>query len=583
MFYTKDHKTPYIFDPFGFLGPKRRKMLESSWAGLFREEILPELPVRLLGEHYHPSQGRPTKELCAMLGAMILQQQFDLTDEETAERFAFDIQWHYALNITGDGDDCAYVCPKSIWSMRNTMTEHNLYTPLFEAVTDKLSRILPVDTDKQRQDSMHIFSNMRHLGRIGLFAKTIKKFLVNLKRHHKHEFSSLEDDLTGRYLSKAKEAVFSMVKPSESKRTLQSLADDLFSLVTRFKEHRQVVGMSSYSLLVRLMREQCTVEDDLDRGASKVTVKPNKEVPSDSLQNPSDPDAGYSGHKGQGYQVQVMETYNADQDNNTLSLITYVAVEPANKSDAGALIPAIEDTQARQLGPKEVQADTTYGSDENCRQAEDLGVDIISPVGGKDSTGALTLADFALSEQGTVTACPQGKSPIRCKHKKNRYSAAFAPETCGGCSRLSECPVRPGRKAYYLRYNDKAVRLAKRRAYEQTPEFRDKYRYRAGIEGTLSYYARKTGVKRLRVRGQTAVSFHAVLKATAINILRATAFRNRQTKGANLPETVNPVSYPACLPLFWIIKEQLASLLDYYQKFFTQLRTKHQLAPVFAI
>jgi hypothetical protein len=30
----------------------------------------------------------------------------------------------------------------------------------------------------------------------------------------------------------------------------------------------------------------------------------NLQIGSDSLQNPSDPDATYSGHKGQGYQVQ---------------------------------------------------------------------------------------------------------------------------------------------------------------------------------------------------------------------------------------------------------------------------------------
>ncbi len=35
----------------------------------------------------------------------------------------------------------------------------------------------------QRYDSKHIYSNMRHLGRIGLFVATIRKFLVNLKRH----------------------------------------------------------------------------------------------------------------------------------------------------------------------------------------------------------------------------------------------------------------------------------------------------------------------------------------------------------------------------------------------------------------
>ena len=49
----------------------------------------------------------------------------------------------------------------------------------------------------------------------------------------------------------------------------------------------------------------------------------------DSLQNPSDPDATYSGHKGQGYQVQIMETFSCSEDTaereQTLNLITHVA------------------------------------------------------------------------------------------------------------------------------------------------------------------------------------------------------------------------------------------------------------------
>ncbi|MCP4010146.1 MAG: hypothetical protein GY726_11605, partial [Proteobacteria bacterium] len=45
-----------------------------------------------------------------------------------------------------------------------------------------------------------------------------------------------------------------------------------------------------------------------------VKIKKPKEIPSDSLQNPSDPDATYSGHKGQGYQVQVMVTYTETAD-----------------------------------------------------------------------------------------------------------------------------------------------------------------------------------------------------------------------------------------------------------------------------
>ena len=51
-----------------------------------------------------------------MMGVMILQQMHDLTDEQTVEQFCFNIQWHFALNITNVNDAAAYICPRSIWS-----------------------------------------------------------------------------------------------------------------------------------------------------------------------------------------------------------------------------------------------------------------------------------------------------------------------------------------------------------------------------------------------------------------------------------------------------------------------------------
>ena len=69
----------------GSFGPKRRKLLHSSWAGLFQQHILPELPVELLRRHYHDCHGRPSKELYAMMGLMVLQQMHDCTDQEAVE------------------------------------------------------------------------------------------------------------------------------------------------------------------------------------------------------------------------------------------------------------------------------------------------------------------------------------------------------------------------------------------------------------------------------------------------------------------------------------------------------------------
>ncbi len=68
--------------------------------------------------------------------------------------------------------------------MRDTVGRLGLEQTIFTRVTDALKKLFALDPSKQWLDSVHIFSNMEHLGRIRLFVKTIRKFLVNLKRHH---------------------------------------------------------------------------------------------------------------------------------------------------------------------------------------------------------------------------------------------------------------------------------------------------------------------------------------------------------------------------------------------------------------
>lgn len=365
-----------------------------------------------------------------------------------------------------------------------------------------------------------------------------------MKRQKKELFSTLPVELIGRYFKKESIACFSMVKPSESEKTLTSVSNDLFYLVKGFKENDKVNSMKTYKLLLRVLKEQCKVTESPKGGASDVCVKPSRDVPSNSLQNPSDPDAGYSGHKGQGYQVQVMETYHTEEESNDvgkLNLITHVEVEPAHKSDANALIPAIESTKKTGLSPKEVLADSLYGGDDNCEAAKAMGVEVISPTMGHGREDAISLSDFDISEAGEITRCPEGKTPIKIKMKKNRYNAAFNPEDCINCPKSKICPTRPGKKHHYLRYTDKQLRIAKRRIKEDETEFKERYRYRSGIEATNSFYNTLTGVKHLRVRGLKAVRFCAVLKAIGVNIFRATAVRRAVGCEKIATEGIEPV------------------------------------------
>jgi len=562
MIRIKDHKQQQLFDPWAYISPKRRKMLDDQWPGLFRQHLLEQLPVEHIAAHFREGIGRPSKELHTVLGVLLLQQTMDLSDQAAIEQLCFNIQWHYALNIPEESDDAKYISEKTLYTMRQLIIEQHLDKLLFDNIADKLAAVFDVDTKNQRIDSVHIQSNMRKLGRIRIFSQTISKFLVNLKRHHRKLFARLDETIIERYLGKESQAAFSMVKPSESQKTLKILSADLFNLIEQFKDQKAVCCMHSYKLMQRVLAEQCNLENDKD--GKKVTIKKPGQVASNSLQNPSDPDATYSGHKGQGYQVQIMETFCRSEDKTekqqNLNLITHVAVQTACESDAQALVPAIADTQQRQLSADELLADTLYGGDTNHQAAKANDVQLIAPVRKGNATNTSHLTGFCFNQNGYVTSCPAGHSPDRVSYKKktDRFSAVFNHDLCHNCPLIGQCKLRPGKNKFLLHYSHKQQRIAVRRATEQTESFTEVYRWRAGVEATMSEFARRTGVKNLRVRGKPAVRFAATMKAAGLNILRAGAVRKARHKASRAGFGTKSLLYA----IYTAVKEQIVMPLS---------------------
>jgi hypothetical protein len=112
--------------------------------------------------------------------------------------------------------------------------------------------------------------------------------------------------------------------------------------------------------------------------------------------------------------------------------------------------------------------------------------------------------------------------------------------------------VKARKKNHYFHYDLKTMRIANRRAMEYSPEFKDKYRWRSGIEATLSEMDKKTGVKRLRVRGLPAVVYFARLKAIAVKLFRATAVR----KALGLPREARAAVKSSIRHTIFVFKEQ---------------------------
>lgn len=558
----QNQNIPRLFDAFSFLGQKVRDLLQRSWAEVFRRHILPKLPVQEFGQKYRKDFGRPSKNLHSMLGVLVLQQMHDTTDEETVQRLAFDTRWQYALDITGTTDEALYVCLKTLWKVRHQAIELRLEEKIFTLAGEGMIAAAGVGVERQRLDSLHVKSNMRRLGRLRLVGRTIQFFLKNLRRKEGGRwYRQVGEEQREKYMGGGGgEEIFSRVKPSETASTLGQAAQDLCALVEQFGGEEEVTRMASYRMMQRVLREQCRVVEE-EEGERRVEVKAAKEVGGDTLQNPSDEGAGYSGHKGQGYTLQMMETFHGEEQRGP-RLITYVEVTSAAITDHHAVIPALEKVKERGILPRQLVADTHYGSDENVQAAAREGVELVAPVANTEKSGVLSLSSFTLDEEGVVSRCPGGQAPFRARVVEKGVTVWFDPRGCAGCGHRESCPVKRSRKRVRLRYDKIAMRSSQRRQAEEGWAFREKYRMRSGIESSFSQLDRRTGVKQLRVRGSQAVRFCVFLKALGLNILRFTAW----LAGGGLPRAI-AANHSACGQFSERVPSLISSFLNPIRSF----------------
>lgn len=532
MRYLEDPRQNELFDVFAdILSPVAYRRLTSGWQHLFRCAILKLMPAGKLAEHFDPDIGRPTKELYSIAGLLFLMEFRNLTHEEAADAYMFNVDVQYALNLRPENQS---LCRRTIERYIALFRDDELAAGVMHDVTAELVNLLELDVSKQRLDSTHVESNMAKFGRIKLMATAIRRFLTQIKRHDEGSYKALKKAVRQRYEA-SDHSLFGWKKLDDDgvKELRQSVAADLAYLVDRYRRNRKHHCRSTYAMLVKVFEQQCEVVDD------KVVVK--KKTGGDIVCNPSDPDATFDGHKGSGYQIQLSETCS---DENAVQLVVSAIPQTACESDSAALETVVDDLKQQGVVPEEILADTAYGGDDNHVACTEAGIDLISPTSGTcpdahADPDALTAADFKVEEgfrtgpwghiepDPKCVACPAGKPPHRSYYDAHtdQITVLQFDEVCCACPLLKKCPKRYANGWMTVTINLKQVRLINRRRSEQTAEFKDKYRVRSGIEATNSILKRVTGMDRLRVRGRPAVFSSLLLKVAGWNLLRAARVR----------------------------------------------------------
>jgi len=507
-----------LFDPFDrVLTEKTRQRLLNGWPGVFRHVILELLPVDAVSEHFDPAMGRPTKELYSIAGLLLIQEFMDWTKDQALDAYSFHTNVHYALNLEPVTHD---ISKRTLERYIALFEEDDLAKATMDEITTKLVKVLKIRIDKQRLDSTHIFSDMASFGRTRLMGVAIKRLLTQLKRHSQADYNALDESLRNRYAPGVNQLFCDSKKDSPSRRLLRrQVAEDMYHLCRRFADNLEHSNRDTYKALERIFYEQCEVHEE------NVCLK--QKTGGKVMQNPSDPDASYDGHKGPGYQAQISETCNPE---NEVQLITSAIPQTAAEADANAVEGVLDDLTAKDLLPDELLVDTHYTGDDNVQHAQARGVELVGPVPSGSSKSKddeyerLNIDDFNVAEvTEEVICCPGGHKPQSSEHNNHtgKTKTVMPESACGQCEFFEQCPVKKTPSSYQLEHTAKDRRIAGRRREQDTEVFRERYKTRGGIEGTNSGLKRRTGLGRLRVRGRPAVFQAIYLKIAGWNILRA--------------------------------------------------------------
>ena len=88
-----------LADNFLNLTERERKALENSWARIFADDIFPYIDEKRFSVLYSDN-GSPNTPVNVIVGALIIKELFDYSDDEMVENLMLDLHLQYALHTT---------------------------------------------------------------------------------------------------------------------------------------------------------------------------------------------------------------------------------------------------------------------------------------------------------------------------------------------------------------------------------------------------------------------------------------------------------------------------------------------------
>lgn len=483
------HEQNSIWGIQNMLPPGLLEKLQKSSEHYFYKAIFCNIKEDDFKELYSDIASRPNSPVNILVSAIILKYKNNWSDSELFQQIMFNILTKTALGLDKIDDipfdESTYYNFQNRLMNYHTATGINLLEKVFDQLTKKQLKDLKLNTDIQRTDSMMACSNIRQYSRLQLLIEVLLRLWRILSEEDKSILSTMFSDYTkkssGQYLYKLKSSDI----PHELDKVAQIYHYCHQHILPNYAE------LDLYNIFERVYIEHFTIVEE------KIQLKNSSELHSNCLQSPDDVDATYREKRKEDYHGQIINVVETASPENTLNLITDVAVATNNTDDSVILNKRIDIIKEKTPDINELHQDGGYGSKENDKKFEEYDITVVqTAVRGRQSGVFIEIRQ--LSASNYEVKCPL--QTILSIQTDKRFKADFNKDICQGCELKSKCQTKEMKntRSYYFTEDDYLRNQRIRNIFEIPPERR---KIRPNVEATIKEFSCRLRNGKLKVRG----------------------------------------------------------------------------------
>lgn len=470
-----------------------------------------------------PTHGRPAEAPWRLALVTVFQFMEHLTDRQAADAVRDRLAWKYALSleVTDPGFDHTVLS-----EFRSRLVAGHAEQRLLDLLLERCREGGWLKAHgRQRTDSTHVLAKIRALNRLLCVAQTMV-YVLNVLAEVAPDWvcAHVPTEWVERYGERLEHERLPQGE-EERKQYAHQVGTDGWVLLAALDGPAAPDWLKTLPAITTLRQIWAQQFAPLEQGGGW-QVEPA--LPAGQLINsPYDPEARYAKKRSTlwvGYKVHFTQTCDEDAP----QLITHVETTPAPLPDEQALSTIHTGLAAKALLPGSHLVDAGYVDSANLvRSRSDYTVDLVGPTLKNYWYQAETgydLTHFVIDWEAETVTCPQGRvssswTPAHNAKGHPVIKIKFSQTDCKACPNQASCTSAP-RRTLTLRPREQMEALFAARQREETEDFKNTYRHRAGIEGVHSQATRTMGLRRSRYIGQRKTHLGHVAIATAVNVVQ---------------------------------------------------------------